>query len=880
MMFATGNHCFSPSADGATVVNVSRVSNFTMKGLGNISYNPSEEGAIQPSSVITCSCSKNKSGILFYKSNTIHIENLTLEDCGTKLVFLKPPKMSFITMSALMFYDSSDIKLIGMRMNRNVAYAMLAEQVFGNFTITNSAFLSCVVFPLSKRTNIGTNARFLYKNCDSHPMDRKTNLLIENSWFLYGGKKSDRTGGLSIFTYCPNVHVLINHITTMYNAGGNLAIHIDDHHENTSSVTINNSFVAYGSAEQGGGLYILIEANQLWKNGTIMFADTSISVVRVLKTSFFKNSAKYSGGGIFINYYEKGITDNIQRHFSFVECQFISNSITHRRVGNGAALHVVRHGIGDTIPHVVPLFSFCFMNCSFEYNELKQKTKEGGIVNFVLTTSIVIEDSNFTFNKGTAIFLQNSIVKFSGHIIFKNNSAMHGGALKFCQSSKMYLPANNVHIDFINNLATSTGGAIDVREHCAETIPPCFFQPADQNISILDMNATLQFVNNVATLAGDAIYGGQVDRCNIINYNKTLLRNVFNWSKTVFAKIFDLKKQNNVTQSTISSSPFGACFCNTSGSDTIDTFNCSNVIYPRPVIPGQTISIGVAAVGQRNGTVPITSVYFEFSNTLQLGSNRNTQLIINNTFQVDRPRTRCNILKCILYSNETRAVFKLTIQQVSPIEMNFIDYKPPNVTLFIEECPWGLVLRNSPPYKCVCNGLLTNYDISCTIDTQVVSIPGKHYYWLGCSTSNGNSCTGLSLAVRCLLGYCKTETISISPETLDHQCSNGREGVLCGRCKQDHSLALGTSRCLPNCPKYLFYIILLVCAASGILLILFLIACNFTVSEGTINGLFFYAHVVHRNSDSFFPADSVGNNIFRLFIAWLNLDFGFEVCFL
>ena len=104
------------------------------------------------------------------------------------------------------------------------------------FTIINSAFLRCVVFPLSKRTKIGSNARFLYKNC--HPTDRKTNLLIENSWFLCGGKKSDRTGGLSIFTYCPNVHVLINHIKTMYSIGGNLAIHIDDHHENTSSVTI------------------------------------------------------------------------------------------------------------------------------------------------------------------------------------------------------------------------------------------------------------------------------------------------------------------------------------------------------------------------------------------------------------------------------------------------------------------------------------------------------------------------------------------------------------------------------------------------------------------------------------------------------------------
>ena len=59
-------------------------------------------------------------------------------------------------------------------------------------------------------------------------------------------------------------------------------------------------------------------------------------------------------------------------------------------------------------------------------------------------------------------------------------------------------------------------------------------------------------------------------------------------------------------------------------------------------------------------------------------------------------------------------------------------------------------------------------------------------------------------------------------------------------------------------PWFLFYVILAVCAAIGVLLILFLIACSFTVSEGIINGLFFYVHVhvVHRNSDP-----SLYNNI-------------------
>ena len=879
MVFTKGSHCLPPSPHGAPVVNLTRVSNFKMKGLGRISYNSSEEGAIQPSSVITCSCSQNKSAILFYRSNTIHIENLTIEECGRKVKLTNSAKGKFITVSALMFYQSYDIELLRIRMNRNLEFGLFAEQVYGKFIISNSAFLRCVVQPINKKVNLGSNAYIYYKNY----RHEQTSLLIEYSWFLYGGNHSDRAGGLSIFFVRPKVSVLISHIKAMHNIGGNLAIHFSDYHENTSSVTINNSIIAHGSAKQGGGLNIRVEATQLWQHGIVNTRpSTSLSVLAVMNTTFENNSASDRGGGVFIIQYERSITDIIRRNISFKGCQFIGNSIIpDRSLGDGAAVHIYKRAIPDIALHINPLFSFIFTNCTFEYNQLNRESKEGGIVTFILTNSIIIEDSNFTSNEGTAIFLHNSNMQFRGKILFENNSALHGGALSLCQSSKMYLPVGNIHIDFINNSATSTGGAINIREQCTEIIPPCFFQPGYQkHVKFSELNATLLFKDNVAKLAGDVLYGGQIDRCFMVtnDYN-SIFKNIMHHSTKAFNIIFNLAQQNNITQSTISSSPFGACFCNTSGSDDfIHTLNCSNMTYAKPVIPGQTIIIGVAAVGQRNGTVPMSSVYFEFGN-IKYRSENTTQLVINNTLQVNRPRTRCNFLNCILYSNRKRAVFELILQQATPIEISYVNYESSYLTIFIKECPWGFTLSNSPPYKCECDGLLKNFSIPCTIDTQTVTIPGGHYYWLGCSKSNGSNCRGLSLADNCLLGYCRPETTTIKPETLDHQCSDGREGVLCGRCKSNHSLALGTSRCLPNCPGYLFYILLIVFAASGVLLILFLITCNFTVSEGTINGLFFYAHVVHRNSNSFFPGSTGNSNVFRLFIAWLNLDVGFEICF-
>ena len=888
MIFAMGEHCLRvPNDYGESIVNLTEISNFTMKGLGNISYNMSEEGAIQPSSVITCSCSQKKSGILFYKSNTIHIENLAMEDCGTTY-----KGIDYTLISALIFIGSYDIKLVQIRMNRNMGYGLDAAHLLGNMIISNSSFLRCVAYNVVNMTVCG-NAKIQYsyfEQISSMPTLR-TDLLIHNSWFLYAGQNNKLTmtqsnfaGGLSVFIDLPNVNVLISHIKAMHNIGGNVVIWVNDYHKNTSSVSINNSTIAHGSAVIGGGLNIWVEVIQYGYNYSSSVADvnTSLNVVAVLKTNFTNNSAIDSGGGVFIVYYEKSITDHIKRHVTFIDCKFIGNSLQHDQFGAGAAVYIFKHPIPETAPQISPLFSFRFTNCTFDQNKLTDNQvkvmKEGGIVMFIYTNGIIIEDSNFTSNEGTAIFLKNSIVQFSGHIIFRNNSAMHGGALKFCQLSKMYFPVGytNVHIDFINNSASSTGGAIFVQDQCADIVPLCFFQPACTgcvNPPVSDLiNITLQFVNNTAKLAGDAIYGGQIDYCSMNIYWK------YN-STEVFATIFNLTQQSNISQSIISSTPYGACFCNVSNGIVSAPF-CGDMPYNGEVIPGQKISIGVAAVGQKNGTVPTISVYFEFI-SVQIESSNTTQLIINNTFQVNQQCTHCNILDCTVYSDKKRARFKLILQQVNPVKISYSQDESPYLTVFIKECPWGFVLSNTTPFKCVCDGLLTSHDISCTIDTQTVTIPGRHYYWLGCSSSNGSNCRGLSLAVHCLLGYCKDETITISPETLELQCSDGREGVLCGRCKQNHSLALGTSRCLPKCPNYFFYIILIVYATSGILVILFLIACNFTVSEGILNGLFFYAHVVHRNSDSFFPgsAGASNANIFRLFVAWLNLDPGFEICF-
>ena len=139
MIFTAGTHRIHLPPDGAPVVNITGVSNFSMIGLGPVSNNSSEEGASQPSSIISCNNQLNRGGILFYKSNTIRIENLTIEDCGTKFTFHRPD--NFTVVSALAFRESHNIKLTRLRMNRNMGFGLHADRIFGNLTVSNSAFL-------------------------------------------------------------------------------------------------------------------------------------------------------------------------------------------------------------------------------------------------------------------------------------------------------------------------------------------------------------------------------------------------------------------------------------------------------------------------------------------------------------------------------------------------------------------------------------------------------------------------------------------------------------------------------------------------------------------------------------------------------------------
>ena len=228
----------------------------------------------------------------------------------------------------------------------------------------------------------------------------------------------------------------------------------------------------------------------------------------------------------------------------------------------------------------------------------------------------------------------------------------------------------------------------------------------------------------------------------------------------------------------------------------------------------------------------------------------------------------------------------MTVEHSRPYPYH--DFHHPIVTVLLLPCPWGFTLQPDSLY-CDCDSQLISYKILCNINYQTIEqVPpvwiGHYSTQLkssnstlarGSTLATESECQGIVIHPNCPYDYCISTKTNISLNSTDKQCAFHRIGTLCGKCPEGFSLILGSSKCLPCSNLYLLLLIVFVLA--GLLLVIFLITFNLTVSEGTINGIIFYGNVLHINRSIFFPSTEA--NPLAIFIAWLNLDLGIETCF-
>ena len=189
-----------------------------------------------------------------------------------------------------------------------------------------------------------------------------------------------------------------------------------------------------------------------------------------------------------------------------------------------------------------------------------------------------------------------------------------------------------------------------------------------------------------------------------------------------------------------------------------------------------------------------------------------------------------------------------------------------------QTCPPGFNISELDR-SCVCEPRLAQYTYQCNITNGLGQIKrdSNQKFWVGYD----NLSDELILNPHCPFDYCVNDEKVFPLNNTDRQCAYSRSGLLCGRCKKGYSLALGTSHCKKCTNMYL--LLLVAFAVMGVALVFLLLVSKLTVSTGTISGLVFYANIVRVNHTIFLPAKTT--NVFSVFIAWINLDFGIEACF-
>ena len=179
----------------------------------------------------------------------------------------------------------------------------------------------------------------------------------------------------------------------------------------------------------------------------------------------------------------------------------------------------------------------------------------------------------------------------------------------------------------------------------------------------------------------------------------------------------------------------------------------------------------------------------------------------------------------------------------------------------------------------ICSPVIGGVNVTCNITTLHLSRTGL--VWIGTNTSSHDVTTS-NYSQLCLIKeqqcfLCNNSNVTFTlTDTQYLQCNHNKSGILCGQCRDNYSLLLGSNRCELCNDNYNLSLIILF-AVLGIILVVFLLLLNLTVSLGTLNGIIFYANIVKLyqpilSREGAYP-------FFNQVLSWFNLDFGVEMCF-
>ena len=620
------------------------------------------------------------------------------------------------------------------------------------------------------------------------------------------------------------------------NFGGAIAVITSLSYSTKLDISLKNNTFVENKATFGAAFYEEIKS----------VSHNISQTTQIISSVFTLNKASKHGGALlFTHSKKKKLPNTYTIHWKIKGSLFKENTA---EMGSTLSVHSIQKTKGN----------YCMIevtNCIFTQHSCKDSGSSiGSVINLNNVQNMLLQSTSIRDNMCRGIYAKRSSIEVGGQVYLINNTAKEGAGMYLdCYS---WTTSNNTNISCIvftnttsmylmDNHAITYGGAIVARSGCA--IPKiCFFEVKN---TFESSNKIIHMTGNTAGISGSSIFGGNLENCYMVTTNTILSPQTF-WST------FNITEKD-LRPSVVTSQPYKVCICN----EYFSTDHSCLFDHSIQVYPGQTFSVPAVGVGQYNYSSPsvIRATVVNGYNA-QLREQQVTQDV----------KLLCKNLTYSLQTLEKCVTIQLSIETPFSSETTLPELQPATLTVIILDCPLGFELYKDSQ-KCDCLPHLANRGVTCNILDQTVH--RSRTMWIG------NFSGGIAVHHNCPFDYCDRNVTDISLDDQEQQCDSNRTGILCGACQNGYSLVLGTSNCTKCSNVYL--LLLLPILLCGIGLVVLLLKCNLTVSTGTINGLIFYTNIIQVNNKIFFPPGSISvpGYILSIFIAWMNLDLGIEVCF-
>ena len=491
---------------------------------------------------------------------------------------------------------------------------------------------------------------------------------------------------------------------------------------------------------------------------------------------------------------------------------------------------------------------------------------------------------------------------YGENLKFIGNAAEIGGGLSLEANAKVYMLRHrsikifdnlDLHekdgsysmLRFIANSA-HYGGAIYVNDNTnsgtcsSHPKTECFFQVLalyDHHSKRRNIIITqgLYFSQNLANVSGSILYGGLLDRCAVSQFAEVKKThapkyrsgksNGIAYFTIVSTAYYDTDRYRDLLIDNVSSSPVRVCLCIDSKYD-----NCTHQHYKAQVKKGETFPLSLIAVDQIghpvNATIQASLTFTDSSLAEGQLFRKISAKCTDLGFNIASPHS---LEKLTIYASDGPC--KDSAPSSTIVEIHFLSCS----------CPIGLQIfgKSTTNCTCECHSNISRYMEHCDSHSGSLVKRLQSRAWI--SYINGTELTGYLVYPNCPLDYCLLTSPPVNlnqPNGADAQCAFNRSSLLCGSCQPGLSLSLGSSRCL-SCPSYwpaLFTTATIAASLAGIALVTLLLVLNMTVAIGTLNGLIFYANVVHANKNILLPFQET--NFITVFVSWLNLELGIDFC--